>query len=72
MADSRKKDAGWSVLPDTDGRYSFAAAHLAVLMDIRDELKSLNRLLHCSNFISIPDKLNAIRRNTAKPRKKVQ
>jgi hypothetical protein len=43
---------------------------LMVAMDIRTELKQLNQLLNCSNFINIPTTLRSIRRNTAKPRKK--
>jgi len=42
---------------------------LAVLMDIRDELKSLNRILQCDNFIAIPRILREIKKNTNKPRK---
>ena len=43
---------------------------LAVIMDIRDELQRLNRLLSCPNFTAIPTTLRSIRRNTAKPREK--
>lgn len=43
---------------------------LAVLMDIRDELQRLNALLHCPNFTNIPTKLDEIKRNTAKPKRK--
>lgn len=64
--DTRHKDVNWNCgeLSTWDG------AKLAVLMDIRDELKRLNGLLNCQNFISIPKKLEAIRKNTAKPRAK--
>lgn len=37
---------------------------IAVMMDIRDELRELNGLLHCPNFRQIPTKLDAIGRNT--------
>lgn len=40
----------------------------ALLMDIRDELKRLNGVLHCPNFLAIPFKLDAIKRNTTKKR----
>jgi len=40
----------------------------ALLMDIRDELVTLNRLLHCQRFQGIPDDLRAIRCNTTKKR----
>lgn len=39
---------------------------VSVLMDIREELRTLNRLLNCPKFTSIPRKLDAISRNTAK------
>lgn len=70
--DRRKKDVVWNVADESGAVYSYDRAALAVLMDLRDELKKLNSLLHCSNFISIPEKLNAIRRNTSKPGKNVQ
>lgn len=44
--------------PGSEGR------RLAVLMDIRDELQRLNRLLHCVNFTSIPGEISAIKRHT--------
>lgn len=43
---------------------------IAALYDIRDELKTLNRLLACPNFVGIPETLRQIKRNTTKPRKK--
>lgn len=42
----------------------------AVLMDIRRELKKINRLLHCPNFQDIPALLRGVKRNTTKPKKK--
>lgn len=45
-------------------------ARLAVLMDIRDELKQLNRLLHCGNFVGMPGVLRQIAANTKKPRRR--
>jgi hypothetical protein len=67
MTDTRHKDATWS-LPENP---SLDYAKLAVLMDIRDELKALNHVLHCVNFLAIPRKLDDIVRNTKKkPRKK--
>lgn len=64
---ARHKDAFWG-LPDKSDGYPMAS--LAVLMDIRDELKRMNTLLHCENFQGIPRKLDRISRNTAKPRKR--
>ena len=62
---ARHKDTNWSV-PETASVYE---AQLAVLMDIRDELKTLNLLLHCDNFQRIPRYLKAIEKNTGKGRK---
>ncbi len=72
MNDYRKKNGNWKLNPNPDGTYPANDARLAVLMDVRDELRSLNGLLGCTNFINIPKKLDAIRRNTApkKPKKK--
>lgn len=63
---ARHKDVNWN-LPEGFIE-TWEQANTAVLMDIRDELKRLNGLFHCLNFMSIPNKLDAIRRNTAKKR----
>ena len=44
-------------------------ASLAILMDIRDELQTLNRVFQCKNFLAIPRVLAQIRRNTTKKRR---
>ncbi len=65
------KDWRWQTL--VDGRApSTAHAQLAVLMDIRDELKALNGHLRCYNFVQIPTILRGIRRKlpTPKPKRK--
>lgn len=73
--DQRQKNGNWSTRTDqnyyeTDQHYRRAS--LAVLMDIRDELQALNRLLGCSNFTNIPRTLKHISANTyeAKQRRK--
>lgn len=67
MSNTRHKDCNWRIQEVT-----YPGAHLAVLMDIRDELKQLNNILHCPNFIAIPAKLDAIRKQTNRipPRKR--
>ena len=45
MTDTRKKDANWRLTVNPDGTVPNLDAHLAVLMDIRDELKQQNRHL---------------------------
>lgn len=62
---SREKDTNWALSPTSSGKFSFDSAHLAVLMDLRDELKQLNRVFACYNFTQIPAVLRAIKRNTA-------
>lgn len=46
MVDRRQKDTAWQVA-DEAGTLFGRGAHLAVLMDIRDELKALNQRLNC-------------------------
>lgn len=70
MPDTRRKDANWILNIDPEGKVSTEDARLAVLMDIRDELKRLNTLLHCGNFMAIPHYLDKIRLNTRKPVKR--
>lgn len=71
----RHKDMQWN-LPEgsttTTGSRShlWESIHAALLMDIRDELKRMNEILHCSNFLNIPRELRSIRLNTAKKRKR--
>lgn len=72
--DTRKRNRNWTIYTNRDGSTPTDDAHLAVLMDIRDELQRLNRLLHCENFTGIPFVLHRIRKNTAPkraPRKKL-
>lgn len=71
-ADTRKKNFMWGIATNPDGTTPSADAHLAVLMDIRDELQLLNALLHCSTFTRFPTTLLEIRRNTSRPRAKKQ
>lgn len=61
-------DVDWNVLDKEGNIGTWERAQLAVLMDVRRELKSLNALLHCYNFQQIPHKLERISRNTAKPK----
>ena len=61
----RYKDIEWE-LPDTP---SWESTKTALLMDIRDELKRLNRRINCEDFIAIPRTLQKIQLNTQKKRK---
>ncbi len=69
---ARHKDQQWS-LPEGDlvrggnlRTHQWESIHAALLMDIRDELKRLNSVLHCNNFLAIPSKLDCIVANTKK------
>lgn len=67
---TRHKNGQWNLPTNDNGAIaSWDYVKIAVLMDIRDELQTLNRLLGCSNFIRIPTVLDAISKNT-KPKRK--
>lgn len=66
---ARHKDVDWT-MPEKMSNGTWEQVGIIVLMDIRDEMKALNALLRCPNFTQIPAKLDAIKRNTTKPRTK--
>ena len=68
---ARFKDTDWNLPLGSDGRSveTWEQACLAVLMDVRDELKRLNAALYCPNFQHIPRTLREIKRNTTKRKK---
>ncbi len=73
--DKRRKDANWDIYGDAqwEGVWKdsyYQAMQLSVLMDLRDELKRLNTLLHCGNFVRIPFVLDGIAKNTKRPKRK--
>jgi hypothetical protein len=57
----------WKTAPN--GTYTIDAAGVEVMMDIRQELRELNRMLRCQSVQDIPRMLAAIKRNTTKPKK---
>jgi hypothetical protein len=57
MNDRRRKNVSWHVCQNGVESLSFDAAQLAVLMDIRDELQTLNQLAGC---FRIPRALDAM------------
>lgn len=72
MSETRFKNWGWNASRSDGQVHGFDGAQLAVLMDIRDELQTLNRIIGCHNCIAIPDILRGIRANTSllKPKRK--
>jgi len=72
---ARHKDENWNLnegSPNKTGGETVPSETVtnALLMDIRDELKRLNAVLHCTNFLDIPRQLRLICQNTTKPKKK--
>lgn len=68
---ARFKDSNWSLPQDREGNaLDWKSVEIAILMDIRDELKRLNGVLHCPNFLAIPQKLDTIEKNVRKPKKR--
>lgn len=70
MTDLRKRNANWTLNVPYDGKFSPDQAQLAVLMDIRDELQTLNRVFSCHNFQTIPRKLDRISANTYRAKRR--
>lgn len=64
------RNSNWRIIENDEGRYDTDQVQRAILLDIREELRALNRLLNCQNTIAIPGLLRDIRRNTTKPKKK--
>lgn len=71
MADRRRANINWLVAGEDQKVYSTDHAQLAVLMDIRDQLKTLNALFRCSSFLDIPHKLELTRRHAARIANKI-
>lgn len=71
--DRRQKNGNWYVLNERGEKYpgDYAHAHLAVLMDIRDELQALNRVFACPNFLAVPVVLREIAGATRDTRRKL-
>lgn len=71
MLDRRQtKDNEYRVWKNEDGTWEVGYCQLTVLMDIRDELKKLNAVLHCPNFLGIPHELRQIKERLPKRRRK--
>lgn len=66
------RDQEWDVLDDKGQIVTWERVGVAVMMDIRRELRTLNQLLGCPNFTGIPRMLRRISANTAKPRSKAK
>lgn len=69
MKDTRHKNVDWQINANSNNTVNWEGVTAAILMDIRDELQTLNRLLGCHNFTRIHRVLDAIRLNTRKPKR---
>ncbi len=70
MVDRQRREVEWTVA-DADGSITWdRVGTIAVLMDIRRELRRLNSLLMCRNFTGIPTSLRRIALNTDRPKKR--
>jgi hypothetical protein len=60
-----------SITIQDDGRHTAPTETIMMCMlaTIRDELRRLNHVLQCPNFIAVPAKLDQIAKNTRKRRK---
>ena len=70
MRRAGRSDDNWET-PQGGGADPFQWEHVSieVLMYIREQLRTLNRLLHCPNFTAIPMKLDKIHRKIPTRRK---
>jgi len=69
--DTRHKDRDWTLPTKANGRLeSWEYVSIAVLMDIRDELKKLNTLLHCGNFTGLPWDIKKIRQRVCRRKRR--
>lgn len=63
----RFKNLNWNLPSTEEGKLpKWDYVPIALLMDIRDELQRLNKLLGCANCVAIPRKLDQIEVNTRK------
>ena len=70
MIDRTKPDLDWLVADEHGDMPTWERIGIAVLMDIRRELRRLNAAIYCQNFLAMPHHLKRIARNTEKAPKK--
>lgn len=61
----RHKNATW----DIPARVTWEQATYAALLDVRDELQTLNAVFRCSNFLGIPGTLTRIEKQLSAQRR---
>ena len=70
MSDRRGKNVNWAPLNENGNAPTWERVGITVLMDIRDELQTLNGVLRCPSFQRIPRHLARIAANTTRPKRK--
>lgn len=67
--DRRMRNSNWLLNPKDNGSVPTPEAQLAVLMDIREELKSLNGKLDCYRVRAALDAITKMHKNGVKLRR---
>lgn len=69
-AESARQHYGkdWTHWRDEDQAFTRDRVACILLQEVRDELKRLNALLHCSNFLRVPHHLREIAADTTAKR----
>lgn len=66
MASKRFENRNWTFPVNSEGNITeWEHVSIAVLMDIRDELQKLNRVLACPNFQAMPHQISRVARDVA-------
>ena len=66
----RPRNVDWAVWQSSDGKYDSDSVQRAILLDIREELRTLTKLLNCKNFVEVPAILRRVVVNTTRKRGK--
>lgn len=71
---ARFRNVDWDIPAGDSGRApkTWEQVQVALLMDIRDELQTLNNVFRCPNALAIPKLLREIKRNTTKTTRKTK
>lgn len=69
MRQRELQNQDWTI-PHSPTGYSWDTVQAMLLMDLRDQLRTLNNVFRCHRFLDVPNKLERIARNTAKKRRK--
>jgi hypothetical protein len=68
VSDTRHKNAQWNIRASADNTVHWDGVQVAVLMDIRDELQTLNATLGCYRVRDMADAMIRMERRGRPPR----